>query len=389
MGRYVKNKELDSQSYSIRLPMGSNVLAPNDPVTGLIRFNQSRSKIEFYDVNRWRPLTWASDIEYPFKDVFYGTGTQTVFGPMRFKYPVGNEIFLVVHIHNVWQNPGVAYTIDDYTISFSSPVPDGHAIVIVHGLVPGDPFVPIPTSWQPPPQRFQPPSYRIISSSDRAIEVDANLITFTVTTTNVNDGTVLYYRLRPGPVPADPADIAGGGAPFLYTGSFVIQGNIATFDIEIVTDLIVEYDESFYVEVLTGNINGTVVTTSVEYDIVIYEELPKLYSLSQDRYLVNEGSTVNYTMYTNKVPDGSIFWYRVIADPVMPVDGDDFVGGNAANILFGTFTVTSNIGTFSINTRLDSAPDLGERFFVQVREDDEYGRIVANSAITAIGWTFM
>ena len=389
MGRFVKNKELDSQSYSIRLPMGSNVLAPDDPVTGLLRFNQTGEKIEFYHVDRWRPLTWASDITYPFKDVFYGTSTQTVFGPMRFKYPKGNEIFLIVHIHNVWQNPGVAYTIDDYTITFSSPVPDGHAIVIMHGMVPGDPFVQIPLSWQPPLQRFEPTSYRIVSSSDKMIEVDANLITFTVTTVGVNDGTILYYRLRPGPVPPQPEDFVNGNIDLLYVGDITIQSNIATFDIRIETDLILEYNESFYVELMTGNVYGTVVATTIEYDIVLYEEIPKMYALSQDRYLVNEGSEVNYTMYTTKVPDGSVFYFRVIADPTVPVDGDDFLGGNSTNIFFGTFTVTSNIGTFKVQPKLDAAPDLGERFIVQVRENDETGDIVANSAVTAIGWTFM
>ena len=48
MGRYAKNRELRSASYSIRMPVGYTSIGPNDPVEGLMRFNNTRKRIEAY-----------------------------------------------------------------------------------------------------------------------------------------------------------------------------------------------------------------------------------------------------------------------------------------------------------------------------------------------------
>lgn len=385
MGRFAKNKEIKTGSYSVRLPMGTTILAPNDPVTGLFRYNETKRRIELYRQNRWVPMAFASEIEYPFRETFYGTGTQLVFGPMKYKYPKGNEIYLSVFVHNVFQNPGVAYTIDDYSIIFTSPVPDGHPVVILHGTVPGDPFDPIPVTWNPPARIFAETSYRIVSNLNRLIEQDSNTAMFTVTTTNVENGTVLYWKIRPGTFPVNDQDFVLGDPGNLLAGSFTISANIATFNVEIKTDSIVEHDEKFYVDVLTGNIFGTVVTSTVEYEIEVFDPLPKTYAVDQDIYLVQKGGTVNYTVRTTKVPDNTVLFWQVIPGPYNPITHVDIVGGNPSTVLTGTTTVTSNTATFAVTTTYSST-DLGKRFYVQLRDQSTIaGNIVANSAITSIG----
>lgn len=143
MGRYVKNKELKSGSYSIRLPMGSGALGPNSPVNGLTRYNTIRDRPENFFKNRWRSMI-GNEIDVPAKDTFYGDGMTTEFTPMSYPYPAGNEIFLLVFIQNVFQNPGVSYTIDNFRITFTSPPPAGHPVVILHGVMNGSAFEPIP-----------------------------------------------------------------------------------------------------------------------------------------------------------------------------------------------------------------------------------------------------
>lgn len=385
MGRFVKNKEIKSGSYSIRLPIGSSVLGPNDPNVGLFRFNSTKNRIEVYHYNRWRPLAFASEIEYPFKETFYGTGTQVVFGPMKYKYPRNNEIFIRIYVHNVFQNPGVAYTIDDYTITFTSPPPDGHPIVVLHGTVPGDVFEQIPFNWNPPPRIFTETSYRIVSNLPRLIEFDSNIATFTVTTTNVEDGTELFWKVRPGNIPVAYNDFVLGDPDNLLAGSFRIQSNIATFDVEIVTDTIIEHDESFYVDVMTGNIFGTVVTTTVEYEIEIFDELPKTYEIDQNLYLVNKGGTVVYTVRTTKVKDGTELYWQVIPDSTNPITYIDIDGGNPLTVKSGTTIIFGNVGTFAVTTAFSST-DPGKRFYVQLHESSTVaGNIVANSALTSIG----
>jgi hypothetical protein len=135
MGRFVKNKELESGSYSTRLPMGSNAIGPNAPVDGLIRFNIDRNEMELYVNRRWKTIKAILESEKETaKDTFYGDGTTRNFGPMRFDYITGQEVKILVFVGNVFQNPGVAYTVDIDSIMFSSAPPDGQTVVIIHGF---------------------------------------------------------------------------------------------------------------------------------------------------------------------------------------------------------------------------------------------------------------
>lgn len=135
MGRFVKNRELESGSYSTRLPMGSNAVGPNAPVNGLIRFNVDRNEMELYVSRQWKTVKAIFESEKEtVKDTFYGDGTTRNFGPMRFDYITGQEVKILVFVGNVFQNPGVAYTVDLDSIMFSSAPPDGQTIVIIHGF---------------------------------------------------------------------------------------------------------------------------------------------------------------------------------------------------------------------------------------------------------------
>lgn len=384
MGRYAKNRELDSAAYTVRFPMGSAIAAPNDPVTALVRYNETRRRAEMYLKNKWRPFLFGSDIEYPHKDTFYGTGVQTVFGPMRFAYPTGNELFLQVFIHNVWQNPGVAYVVNGYEITFTSPPPDGHPIVILHGNVVGDYEEVIPASWLGYVPIYDPPSYDIVSNTLRAIEIDANLIQYTVTTVNVPDNTVLFYRLVPGTPGITYDDLVDGNATVLYEGNVTIHSNIGFFNVEIQTDTIIDAGERFYVELMTGSINGEVVATSVEYQVIVDDPIPVTYAVSPNFYQVNEGTTIVFTVVTTKVPDGTYLFYRVNAD-TPPVTDADFVGGDPVTLLSNTFVISGNVGYFTITPVADGISDRGERFWVGVYTGSPSGNLVANTSIIQIG----
>lgn len=115
--------------------MGSNAVGPNAPVDGLVRFNIDRNEMELYSNRRWKTVKVLLDSEKgTVKDTFYGDGTTRTFGPMKFVYTTGQEIKILVFIGNVFQNPGVAYTVEADSIFFSSAPPDGQAVVILHGF---------------------------------------------------------------------------------------------------------------------------------------------------------------------------------------------------------------------------------------------------------------
>ena len=58
MGRFVKNAGVKTGSYAIRMPNGTNILGPNAPVDGQVRFNTdpSTNNLEVYKNNSWTEL---------------------------------------------------------------------------------------------------------------------------------------------------------------------------------------------------------------------------------------------------------------------------------------------------------------------------------------------
>jgi len=135
MGKYLKNRELPTASYSVRLPLGNSANGPNSPVEGLIRYNYGTDQVEVYSNNRWRSLKSLDGTERTItKDTFYGDGATRTFGPMRYSYFPGDEVKVFVYVGNVHQNPNVAYNIADDRIEFSSAPPNGHIIIILHGF---------------------------------------------------------------------------------------------------------------------------------------------------------------------------------------------------------------------------------------------------------------
>lgn len=132
MGRYIKNTELKSGSYSIRAPFAPASVGPNAPVNGLMRFNTSLNKMQYYSQGSWRNFSIEGQVDLV-KDTFTGDGNARTFGPMQKSYQPGEEIYMLVFIGNVFQNPGVAYTVLNDQITFTSTPNVLMPIVIIHG----------------------------------------------------------------------------------------------------------------------------------------------------------------------------------------------------------------------------------------------------------------
>ena len=146
MGRLVKNPAVTRPPVALAtsMPSGKNIDRPNSPSPGSIRFNEDSNKLEswvFYtdpvsNIQQWgwRPFSIEGFVKIT-KDTFTGNGTTTSFGPMSFIKSAGDETSVLVFVGNIFQNPGVAYTFNgSSTIQLSSPPPNGHSIVILHGF---------------------------------------------------------------------------------------------------------------------------------------------------------------------------------------------------------------------------------------------------------------
>jgi hypothetical protein len=135
MGRYLKNTQLESGSYAIQLPLGSNSIGPDVPVNGQIRFNTSNNKIEMFFAGAWNQVAKIGTVSIVV-DEFTGDGIQTQFTMSQSE---SSDSAVLVSIGGVYQQPTTNYTTDgSTTITFTSPPPapgvNPNKIVVVHNL---------------------------------------------------------------------------------------------------------------------------------------------------------------------------------------------------------------------------------------------------------------
>lgn len=143
MGRFVKNREIESQSYSARMPFGPTALRTSTPVNGLFRFNTDTNRMEVYYNATWNTMAKVGVVEIvkdsqgaapPGANLESANGSRTTFTMSR-SYTAGQETQVLVYVGNIFQNPGVAYTFNGTTtITFTSPPPLGQTIIILHNL---------------------------------------------------------------------------------------------------------------------------------------------------------------------------------------------------------------------------------------------------------------
>ena len=143
MGRFVKNRELSTQGYSVLLPFGGTALRSPSPQNGLIRYNTDTTRVEVYYNGAWNSMAkiGASTIvkdsqgaSSPGANLEAADGTRTTF-TMSKSYTSGQEAQVLIYVGNIFQNPGVAYTFNGTTtVTFTSPPPLGQTVIILHNL---------------------------------------------------------------------------------------------------------------------------------------------------------------------------------------------------------------------------------------------------------------
>lgn len=106
------------------------------------------------------------------------------------------------------------------------------------------------------------PTYSVSPSASSVIETQT--VTFNVTTTNVSNGTTLYYSIEQSAGTIAAADFN----PASLTGSFTINSNAGSFGVTIATGIAYEPDDAFFVYIRTGSTSGTIVATSSVVTIV-------------------------------------------------------------------------------------------------------------------------
>ena len=190
-------------------------------------------------------------------------------------------------------------------------------------------------------------------------------VTYTVTTTNVTNGTTLYYTLS-GTATAD--DFVGG----TMAGSFTINNNTGTFNVNVVGDVVTDDGETFTAKVRTDSTSGTVVATASEVTIT---DVGQTEAISQNATTVNEGGIVTFTVSTTGYATGTTFWWEI--ESTSGITAADFND----NIISGNFSTNSS-GQAFLNRQLiqDLTTEGVEKFKLIVRSGSSTGPIILTSS---------
>ena len=178
--------------------------------------------------------------------------------------------------------------------------------------------------------------------------------TFNISTTNVPNGTYLYWTIE---------NISTQDADFQLTnGSFVINSNVGSFDVIAVADITTEGSQTFKVNIRVGYSGGEIKATS--NTVTINDTSVASYNLTTNNSNVNEGNNFTITFTTNQ--PGS-FPYTITGVSSADIGGAALTGsisnGNqitftatADNLTDGnnpeTFVITLNNGLASVSVNI-------------------------------------
>lgn len=206
------------------------------------------------------------------------------------------------------------------------------------------------------------PSYTMTQSATSLNEGDT--VTFTITTTNVQDGTLVNYNTT-GTVNAD--DFTDG----ILSGSTTITNNSGSFTRTLVNDFTVgEGAENFTITLSQG---GNVVATGNQ--IAVADTSVASYNVAAGSATVAEDSSVTFTVTTTGIPDGTNLYYTL--DPSGEFNND-----------YGSFVINNNTGSVTVTADQDFVVENDETVTFQVRSSSINGPIVATTSVVVTDTPF-
>lgn len=181
-------------------------------------------------------------------------------------------------------------------------------------------------------------------------------ITITVTTANVSNGTTLYYTVAAVSGTVNSSDFVSP-----TTGSFTINNNTGSFNLQARTDEITEGSETYRVSIRTGSTSGTVVANAP--DITLNDTSRAIsVSISASTSAVNEGSTVTFSIATTNAPNGRTFTWEMTSSQYFTAD--DFSDNTGS----GTIVINNNAASLSRTLKNDAAWDGVESFSINIKD---------------------
>lgn len=197
---------------------------------------------------------------------------------------------------------------------------------------------------------------------------EGEVVTFTLTTTNVSNGTVVYYRITDLDGNLIPNELSGGVA----TGSVTVTSNSATFTRTINTDNTLEGLQFIKAIIRTVESDQNSLVASCIVNVIDKTVVPATYTISVEKQNYNEGETVVFAIATTNVANGTTLYWN-IGDTLIGTTGSisssDINGGATS----GSVTITNNQASVSLQLAADLTTEGTEsfRFYLKTSQTGE------------------
>jgi hypothetical protein len=179
---------------------------------------------------------------------------------------------------------------------------------------------------------------------------EGSSITYTVTTSGLDDGTVLTFQS------SNTSDVVPA------SGNITINNNTASFTVAAAEDVFVESDETFTVDVKYAN---NVLATSSEATI----QNTTSYTFTTSATTISENNEVTFTINTTGIPNGTVLNYAASLNNI------DLSPST------GSFTINNNTASITIKALQDLKVDTGENFYLDIKTG---GTTVATTSTVSI-----
>ena len=200
------------------------------------------------------------------------------------------------------------------------------------------------------------PTYAI--SEDKTAVNEGETVTFTVTTTNIANGSTITWTTVGT---TDNNDFSDNST----AGSVTIQNNTATITRTLSNDLSVgEGAENFQIRLYSGS-----TTLALSSSIAVADTSAATYNLAGAAAAV-EDDTITYTITTTGVPDGTNLYFTTS------------LGSSDISPTSGNITINSNTASFTITTDQDYKTEGNETLTVSLRTNGTNGPVVATTSTT-------
>jgi len=224
---------------------------------------------------------------------------------------------------------------------------------------------------------LDPISYVI--TAYRASVNEGNTVTYTVTTSSVPDGTVIYWKITGTASPSDFVNPA-------MSGTITINQNTATFSKTILADHLTEGPKTIIMSIQSAPVTPLVssiqalaagpIVASVTITINDTSLTPQVFNIAPNVISITESGTVTYTVTTTGVASGTSF-YWTLGGTMLAADFND-------NQSSGSVVIQNNSATFVRVLAQDQTTEGTEYLIISLHSGSVTGPVVATAATVTV-----